>query len=337
MLALHLNRSVHFGTYASKNTARVCFPDVLDLTPFTTSGMLSTSPSFPISSHPHPPSATAAVAAATAAAASQTTRVYNHNPAPQPPRVLYRLAAVVCHYGQHSFGHYVCYRRKPRGSGRVEPPRLNDSFHATPGRGWLRASDDAVHEVGIETVLQEGSGAFMLYYERVRNEDKPSVPVWSSQSRATSTDDIDDDLGEIDDDYSGQENARTHRSQQDVIKSESGLEVDDEMEEVPMIKARVVRSVSLGASDGASVWAKHEGEVEKREWDGHRHEGPNLEARLPPPSPTPAKPEHVEVELTVELLPTSSVSTEAPSPIPDAPVVDEPPIGAVPQAVRLRV
>lgn len=192
VLALHLNRSLHFGTYASKNTARIHFPEVLDLTPFTTSGMLSTSPSFPISSHPHMPSPTAAVAAA-ASLSTQSTKTYNHNLAPSPPHVLYRLAAVVCHYGQHSFGHYVCYRRKPRGSGWVRSPRLSDGFHATPGRGWLRASDDAVREVGIEAVLQEGSGAFMLYYERVRNEDKPSAPVWSSHSRATTTDDDDDD------------------------------------------------------------------------------------------------------------------------------------------------
>lgn len=37
----------------------------------------------------------------------------------------------------------------------------------TPGRGWLRISDDSVKECGIETVLSERSGAFMLYYERV--------------------------------------------------------------------------------------------------------------------------------------------------------------------------
>jgi hypothetical protein len=194
----------------------------------------------------------------------------------------------------------------------------------------------------------------MLYYERVRNEDKSSVPMWpSSHSRATTTttdhdDDNNDDLGEIDDDDSGQgRNARTHRSLQDVVKCESGsgLEVDDEMEEeVPVIKARVVRSVSLGAGDdfeGVLVSVKHEAEVEKgeQERDEDRDEGPGSEAQLSrsrPSSPTPAKPEHVEVEPIVELLPTSSVSTEAPSPIPDTPAVDEPPIGAVPQSVDLR-
>jgi len=288
--------------------------------------MLSTSPSFPISSYLHMPSPTAAVAAAAAAAtslATQTAKAYDHNLAPQPPRVLYRLAAVVCHYGQHSFGHYVCFRRRPRGSGRIGPPRLDEVFPAVPGRGWLRASDDAVREVGIETVLQEGSGAFMLYYERVRNKDKPSAPAWSPHSRAATDDDNDDndDAGEIDGAGAGasggggqEEKARTYRSQ-DVVKSELG----EEVEETPVIKARVVRSVSLGRGDdfeGAS------GSVEK----GEKGE------EDPDSSPRPAKPEHVEVEPTVELLPTSAVST-ALSPIP---AMDEPPIGAVPPSADHR-
>ena len=315
VLALHLNRSLHFGTYASKNNARVHFPEVLDLTPFTTSGMLSTSPSFPISSYLHMPSPSAAVAAAAASLATQTTK--EHKPAPQPPRVLYRLAAVVCHYGQHSFGHYVCFRRKPRGAGRVEPPRLDEGFPAVHGKGWLRASDDAVREVGIETVLQEGSGAFMLYYERVRNEDKPAVSAWSPHSRAATDD---DDVGEIGGGGGQQEKPLR-------VKCESGEEVD--MEEAPVIKARVVRSVSLGRGDdfeGApvSVLVKQETEEGERERDGEAESEARL---LRPSSPAPAKPEHVEVGHTVELLPTSAVSAEAPSPIPDAPAVDEPPIG----------
>ena len=185
----------------------------------------------------------------------------------------------------------------------------------------------------------------MLYYERVRNEDKPPVPVWSSHPRATNTTDNDDgndddDLEEIDDDVdNGQENARTHRSRQDVVnvKYEPGLEVvDDETEEVPVIKARVVRSVSLGAGDdfeGASLLVKHEeeaeAELEKRERDGNGDEGSRSSSH------TPANPQHVGS--TVELLPTSSMSTEPPSPLPEAPAVDvdEPPIGAVSQSVDL--
>lgn len=139
---------------------------------------------------------------------------------------------MVCHYGQHSFGHYICYRRKPkRGSkGQWVPPTLvdplkfdeveggadegvdgnvetetdgdgtlrlkkgtkaNGNAKARPSaldlfesggpkyywedhsemeggtnEGWLRISDDSVQECGIERVLAEASGAFMLYYER---------------------------------------------------------------------------------------------------------------------------------------------------------------------------
>jgi hypothetical protein len=130
VLALHLNRSVHFGAYASKNTARVHFPEVLDLTPYTTSGMLSTSPSFPISSH-IPPAFT--ITSAAASLAVPLLQDQNTPTPPTPPRVLYRLAAVVCHYGQHSFGHYVCFRRKPRGAGRVVPPRLDEGAVAGAG------------------------------------------------------------------------------------------------------------------------------------------------------------------------------------------------------------
>ncbi|KAG5650089.1 hypothetical protein H0H81_000806 [Sphagnurus paluster] len=188
VLALHINRSVHYGQYASKNTVRVHFPEVLDLTPYTTSGSLSVVPTSAISTPPPvvPRSTT------------PTPATYAH------PRTLYRLAAVVCHYGQHSFGHYICFRRKPRNPAlpphqRWAPPRLIDpplpdpipdaesdsdgsdvaspqpqyvwedeeERRPRPGRGWMRISDDAVRECGLETVLAEGTGAFMLYYERV--------------------------------------------------------------------------------------------------------------------------------------------------------------------------
>jgi hypothetical protein len=112
-----------------------------------------------------------------------------------------------------------------------------------PGRGWLCTSDDALREVGIETLLQEGSGVFMLYYERVRNEDKLSVPAWSPHSMAATGDDDDDDTGELDSGGGGQEKAQTYHSQ-DAVRCESG----EEMEETPVIKlkVRVMRSVSLG-------------------------------------------------------------------------------------------
>ncbi|KAG6868009.1 hypothetical protein C0993_008442 [Termitomyces sp. T159_Od127] len=179
VLALHINRSVHYGQYAAKNTVRVIFPEVLDLTPYTTSGSLSIIPTSAISTPPPP----------LRRSTTPTPATYAH------PRTLYRLSAVVCHYGQHSFGHYICYRRRPRSANlpphkRWAPPRLVDPLYSAdadhaerryiwetedgereppdpPGQGWLRISDDAVRECGIEAVLAEGAGAFMLYYERV--------------------------------------------------------------------------------------------------------------------------------------------------------------------------
>lgn len=119
-----------------------------------------------------------------------------HQPAPsvsQPPhRTLYQLSAVVCHYGQHSFGHYICYRRKPRpasaGAARFSPQKLPCPFDCRcdrcikyghvrvddgydnkrrPGYGWLRISDDSVEEVGFDTVALESSSVFMLFYEKI--------------------------------------------------------------------------------------------------------------------------------------------------------------------------
>ena len=133
----------------------------------------------------------------------------------------------MCHYGQHSFGHYIAYRRKPRSVGgeRWAPPRIvdpikveemmmagkiegegdNDSlgldmpeyvFEDDPlinnpssrnrGRGWLRISDDSVRECGIESVLQEGSGAFMLYYERAEHARVGGVYPYPSLGSSSS-------------------------------------------------------------------------------------------------------------------------------------------------------
>ena len=161
-----------------KNSCRVKFDEYLDLSSYTTSGALSTTPSLPISS-PTP-------STSSSRSSTPTPSLYSRQ------QTIYRLSAVVCHYGQHSFGHYIAYRRKPRpelaGTARWTPPRLScpldcqcekcvlfgpirDDYppwsSSRRGGGWLRISDASVEEVGIETVLAEQSGTFMLYYERV--------------------------------------------------------------------------------------------------------------------------------------------------------------------------
>lgn len=243
VLALHLNRSLSYGQFAMKNSIRIIFPEILDLTPFMTSGSLSTVPSVPISVPP--PSLPRST--------TPTQAMYSTS------RTIYRLAAVVCHYGQHSFGHYVCFRRKPRpsscGATRFAPPRLvhplgcecekcvrygnirddDDSVDSMyrPGRGWLRISDDSVKECGIETVLQEGSGAFMLYYERVVQSRPGIYPLHDSPR-------------------SSEETLKPNHSTVGVNRSTASLASRDEMER-SVYGARIVRSVAAGKRRSASL------------------------------------------------------------------------------------
>ena len=248
---------MHFGQFASKNTIKVHFPEILDLSPYTTSGSLSTVPTsaistpsppppslqtslfHPLSSFPPTSSTSPSTPKSNKRSTTPTPDTYRasssllpSSPAPETQRTIYRLTAVVCHYGQHSFGHYVCYRRKPRigrdkrnlagdipvlvmpesddeetdeesdrsrcrsasrskrkrtanttsTNGYADPystysrhsPQPSSSYYwqdhseilSRSGKGWLRISDDSVVECGIENVMAEGSGAFMLFYER---------------------------------------------------------------------------------------------------------------------------------------------------------------------------
>ncbi|QRV72812.1 ubiquitin carboxyl-terminal hydrolase [Ceratobasidium sp. AG-Ba] len=161
VLALHLQRSAFFGR-AVKNPCRVSFPEYLDITSFSTSGQLSTAPTLPIS-QPTTPIATP-VDGPHFHFPTVATNGIHFGPNSQlfPPKsptsptasnTAYRLAAVVCHYGAHSYGHYVTFRR-------------------VPGDRWIRASDSDVAEVSLREVLSETMGTFMLYYERI-DEKKP--------------------------------------------------------------------------------------------------------------------------------------------------------------------
>ncbi|KAI6795838.1 cysteine proteinase [Hortaea werneckii] len=75
---------------------------------------------------------------------------------------LYRLKAVVTHYGRHENGHYICYRRHS-----MRPPKAegHGSSEEDVGERWWRLSDEDVSPVDEETVLKQG-GVFMLFYER---------------------------------------------------------------------------------------------------------------------------------------------------------------------------
>ncbi|KAK9353207.1 hypothetical protein V1523DRAFT_411801 [Lipomyces doorenjongii] len=58
----------------------------------------------------------------------------------------YRLTSTVIHFGSHSFGHYIAYRRVGKDK-------------------WIRASDRDVREATIDEVLAQGN-VVLLFYER---------------------------------------------------------------------------------------------------------------------------------------------------------------------------
>lgn len=115
VLIIHLNRSMYtFG--AAKNNARVRFDEWLDVAPYTTGAL----------------------------------RMDARTSMSEPPRAsaytTYRLAAIVTHYGTHSSGHYVSFRRRAGGA-------------------WNRISDENVAECTIGDVLLQNP--FLLFYERM--------------------------------------------------------------------------------------------------------------------------------------------------------------------------
>lgn len=159
----------------------MAFPLFLDITEFTTSGALYTTVDGSISHH----------------ADKDWQKDQSRPEDAAPPKSIYRLDAVICHYGYtSSFGHFVAYRRKPdsvlgpalaqkscpdycqcqlcQAHGQVRHPAV------LPVRNWLRISDADVEEVGDAEVLAERMSAFLLFYEKVtekRGRDGDEVPA----------------------------------------------------------------------------------------------------------------------------------------------------------------
>ncbi|KAK0523240.1 ubiquitin-specific protease ubp1 [Tilletia horrida] len=157
ILVIHLNRSIFggFGGGASKNNTFVHYGEWLDMEPFATGAELDVRSDQRISSLP-----------AGAGGGAGAKRAY---------ACLYRLQSIVVHYGGHSFGHYVSYRRTP--SPPTPSPSSSSSPSAQPAASgtrirksrqaqaeWMRISDDIVEPCDLGDVL--ASNPFLLFYER---------------------------------------------------------------------------------------------------------------------------------------------------------------------------
>lgn len=147
VLCLHISRSAFLNTGAIyKNSCQLLFPEYLDVSQFSTNGTLHTKPNLPIST---------------------------------PMQLLkkgdcfYRLMSVVVHYGSHTFGHFVAFKRRIYADQckcyqcRGELPVSSEVWKCQ--NSWYRISDSKVDECSIDDVLR--SNPYMLLYELVGQEE----------------------------------------------------------------------------------------------------------------------------------------------------------------------
>jgi ubiquitin carboxyl-terminal hydrolase 1 len=159
ILCLHISRSAFLNTGAIyKNTCQILFPEYLDVLPFSTNGTLHTQPNIPIS-----------------------TISTNEDDAAKAggKRFYYKLMSVVVHYGSHSFGHFVAFKRRIyadqckcyqcTGNG-ITVISVNEKAEKWKCQNsWYRISDSKVDECSIEDVKR--SNPYMLLYELISEDD----------------------------------------------------------------------------------------------------------------------------------------------------------------------
>ncbi|EPQ29925.1 uncharacterized protein PFL1_02597 [Pseudozyma flocculosa PF-1] len=147
VLVFHLNRSTFNATSgwggASKNDRTVLFPLLLDVSPFCVGGSLGTDGRQGMDLE----------------AGSKTSMGKRY----------YRLCSITVHYGGHSFGHYVSFRRLP-------------PFSSDLGQEerWVRISDETVRPCSVEDVLAQNP--YMLFYELIDPSRLPTAAETTNES-----------------------------------------------------------------------------------------------------------------------------------------------------------
>ncbi|KAI8920831.1 hypothetical protein DFJ77DRAFT_426150 [Powellomyces hirtus] len=96
---------------------------------------------------------------------TQSSPSFSNSMTPIPYPYLYRLAAVVIHYGSHESGHFVTYRRMhPTKERQLEEQKTGGN---SP---WYRLSDasvELVRDFEGDVLGHGGDHAYMLFYDRV--------------------------------------------------------------------------------------------------------------------------------------------------------------------------
>ncbi|KAI5296768.1 hypothetical protein KEM56_005352 [Ascosphaera pollenicola] len=94
----------------------------------------------------------------------------------------YELKAVICHFGRHETGHYVCYRKFSAEQFPNIPSQDEedcdelDDEEEKPQDRWFRISDENVRPVSEGCALAQ-TGAFMLFYEAVHDNGYEDATV----------------------------------------------------------------------------------------------------------------------------------------------------------------
>ncbi|KAI8988114.1 hypothetical protein BDF20DRAFT_998625 [Mycotypha africana] len=167
ILCLHFVRSMYVSTgEILKNTCKVDFPEVLDLTRYCNT-----------TSHPNDTISNAITVAAVtdSKTPTHTTMKLPLTPPPTPPiarNYTYRLMSMIVHYGDHSSGHYIAYKRRIVANTCSCKICRQEKLTLKPSTGseWYKMSDDNVRACPIDEVLSENP--FMLMYELVEQPEK---------------------------------------------------------------------------------------------------------------------------------------------------------------------
>ncbi|KAK3842014.1 MAG: hypothetical protein J3R72DRAFT_475192 [Linnemannia gamsii] len=191
VLCLHFIRSQYsnYGT-VSKNSCHVRFPEYLDLSPFCTTGVLLTRPNLPMSISEQDLERMGYDRSGSSSSSSESgsTIKKDGEASSSQKRVIYKLQSIVVHYGGHSYGHFIAYRRKPESMvSKVGPVGLGlDGSYYGNGRreDWFRVSDETVESVSLENVL--GSNPYMCLYEKVDSADDKDTKARSSMTSSLS-------------------------------------------------------------------------------------------------------------------------------------------------------
>ncbi|KAF9402340.1 hypothetical protein BGX21_010459 [Mortierella sp. AD011] len=175
VLCLHFIRSQYsnYGT-VSKNSCHVSFPEYLDASPFCTTGTLLTQPNLPMSISEQD---LERLGYEQSKSKQQSSHGGKERQQRKSSKVIYRLQSIVVHYGGHSYGHFIAYRRKPASMlSKAGAVGLGLDPMTMPGAGslygrsnvsedWFRVSDENVESVTLDHVLR--SNPYMCLYEKV--------------------------------------------------------------------------------------------------------------------------------------------------------------------------